>query len=121
MKLEDLAAAWRARAVELRQWAAADGAATALERAAEELEESVRSTNAELLTLRQASIEGGYSVDHLRHLVAEGIIPNAGRKGAPRIRRAEVPRKAKPDPAGSYDPGSDASQVVERMISLRRA
>ena len=38
----------------------------------------------------------GYTADHLGALVKRGKIPNAGRTGAPRIRRQDVPRK-KPD------------------------
>jgi hypothetical protein len=49
---------------------------------------------AELLNLRQASAESGYSPDHLGRLVRDGKIPNAGRPNAPRIRRTDLPRKA---------------------------
>jgi hypothetical protein len=48
----------------------------------------------ELLTLRQAARESGYSADHLGRLVKTGAIPNAGRPHAPRIRRRDLPRKA---------------------------
>jgi len=47
----------------------------------------------ELLNLRTAARESGYSADHLGRLVHEGKIPNAGRPHAPRIRRADLPRK----------------------------
>jgi hypothetical protein len=36
---------------------------------------------------------GGYSYSHLQALVAEDKIPNIGTKGAPRIRRCDVPMK----------------------------
>lgn len=45
------------------------------------------------LTLSEASLVGGYSVDHLQRLVARGAIQNYGVKGRPRIRREDVPRK----------------------------
>ncbi len=48
----------------------------------------------ELLTLRQAARESGYSADHLGRLVKTGAIPNAGRPHAPRILRRDLPRKA---------------------------
>lgn len=47
-----------------------------------------------LLTLGEASAESGYSVDHLQRLVSSGDLPNAGEKGRPRIRRADLPKKA---------------------------
>jgi hypothetical protein len=49
----------------------------------------------ELLDLRAAARESGYSADHLGRLVHAGTIPNAGRPHAPRIRRADLPRKAR--------------------------
>jgi len=45
------------------------------------------------VTLAEAALLGGYSVDHLQRIVAAGTIENAGRKGAPRIRRTDVPVK----------------------------
>src|SRR5690242_809779 len=91
--IDDLPSTWRARADELRRWAAAEAAACALERAAQELDDRLRERSSELLSLSEASEEGGYSVDHLGRLIREGRIPNAGRPNAPRIRRADLPRK----------------------------
>jgi hypothetical protein len=45
------------------------------------------------ITLKEASLLGGYSVDHLQRLVRQGTITNVGRKHAPRIRRQDVPTK----------------------------
>jgi len=45
-------------------------------------------------SLVEASRESGYSADHLGRLVRDGKIPNAGRRGAPRIARRHLPRKA---------------------------
>lgn len=45
------------------------------------------------MTLKEASLQGGYSVDHLQRLVARGQIANMGVKGRPRIRRLDVPIK----------------------------
>lgn len=92
--LASLPAMWRARAAQLRQWAAADSAARALELAADELEDALRSEADAVLTLEQAADESGYSADHLGRLIRSGEIPNAGRPHAPRIRRGELPRKA---------------------------
>jgi hypothetical protein len=89
----DLPAQWRGRAADLRRWAAAEGAAVALERAADELEASLRSASDETLTLAEAARESGYSADHIGREVARGHIPNAGRRHAPRVRRADLPRK----------------------------
>lgn len=46
-----------------------------------------------VLSLPQAAARSGYSADHLGRLVREGRVPNAGRKGAPRVRVADLPRK----------------------------
>lgn len=47
----------------------------------------------DVVTLREASAMGGYDYDSLQRMVSAGSIENVGRKGAPRIRRADVPVK----------------------------
>ena len=115
MIFSKLAARWREHADWLRTWAAAEGAATALERAAAELDEAVREASEERLTLEQGSAESGYSKRRLRELVSKGSIPNAGVKGAPRIRRSDLPRKPRPSGTGGYDVDVDADRLVGRM------
>jgi hypothetical protein len=61
---------------------------------AEELEEALKAAGDTVLTLPQAAAQSGYSAEHLRRLVRQEKIPNAGRKNAPRIRQADLPRKA---------------------------
>lgn len=60
-----------------------------------ELEEYARQDELEALTLSQAAEESGFTEAHLGRRVADGTIPNAGKKGAPRIRRGDLPRKPK--------------------------
>ena len=43
--------------------------------------------------ITEAVAASGYSADHLRSLVATGAIQNAGRRGSPRIRQGDLPRK----------------------------
>lgn len=108
--------AWRQRAAELEPYAPA--AAVAFRRAADELQDALHATEGEPLTLEEASQAGGYSVDHLRREVRRGHIPNAGRKNAPRIRRADVPRKPghiatlTPPPFRAISPAQIARAVV---------
>lgn len=47
----------------------------------------------EVLTLAKAERLSAYSNGHLRRLIRNGTIPNAGRSGSPRIRRADLPIK----------------------------
>jgi hypothetical protein len=87
-----LATAWRQRADELHPYARS--AAQAFERAADELEAVLNDRENELLNLKQAADESGYSQDYLGRLVRSGQLPNAGRAHAPKIRRCDLPRKA---------------------------
>lgn len=109
--LADLAAAWRARAQDLKRWAAADGAACALERAAEELEQALDAEFETLLTLKEAAERTGYSRDHIGRLIRAGTVPNAGRRNAPKVRLRDLsalkPKLATPS-ADAYDPDADA-------------
>lgn len=88
----DLPRYWRALAKTLRPYA--DAAATAYERAADALDAALAAEQDDLLTLRGAAHMSGYSADHLGRLLRQGLIPNAGRPHAPRIRRADLPRRA---------------------------
>lgn len=115
MSPAELPGTWRNRAAELRRWAAAESAAVALEQAAAELEAVLRAADAEELTLEQAAQESGYTPDHLRHLVAEGAVPNAGRRGRPRIRRRDLPRRSHAAvSAEPYDAAADARRLIAR-------
>ena len=79
---------------------------------AAELDEAVHETEDELLTLQQAADLSGYTADHLRHLVADGSIPNDGERGQPRIRRRDLPTK----PGTSVDAGEDEATRAARSI-----
>jgi hypothetical protein len=71
-----------------------------------------------VLSLREAASRSGYSVEHLGRLIREGRVPNAGRKGTPRIRAADLPRKPRSlAPVGpqAYDPGADARNLLSRQ------
>ena len=88
----DLPNLWRRQATQFREYGMEPVAATH-ERLAAQLERALARHGDEPLTLEQAHREGGLRVDHLGRLVATGVIPNAGRKHAPRILRRHLPRK----------------------------
>lgn len=81
---------WKARLAEWRELGVRiDG-----EKVAAEILEDLRTLVAEdTVTLKEAALIGGYSVDHLQRLVAQSTLQNVGRKGAPRLRRQDVPTK----------------------------
>lgn len=113
--LEQLAARWRTEADLLERYGDSRGAhvcrlhATELEGAAAE------AANQEL-NLDEASRESGYSARRLRELISSGEIPQAGRKGAPRIRRTDLPRKpGATSTTAAYDPEADATSLLSRM------
>ena len=88
----DLAKRWSAEAESLSRWGDDRGAAI-LRRCAAELTTNVQAHDNEEMTITEAAAASGYSADHLRSLVASGEIPNAGRRGSPRIYRKDLPRK----------------------------
>jgi hypothetical protein len=91
--LDELRVKWRARRDEFARFQAAVNGATLCDELLADLDSAIRACDDELLTLDEASQISGYSADHLGRLVREGKISNAGRPGAPRIRRAALPRK----------------------------
>ena len=86
---------WRRLARALRRYGG-ETPATALESCAAELEATLRDRDDTTFSLVEAAKVSGYSADHLGRLVRDGKIPNAGRRGAPRIARRHLPRKATP-------------------------
>lgn len=62
---------------------------------ADEVDAAVQATSADVLTLADASALSGYSAAYLARLIRDGRLPNAGRPNAPRVRRADLPRKAR--------------------------
>ena len=89
----DLPAAFREVAANAREYTADERAAAIWERAAAMVEESLRQSGLELLTLPQAEQESGYGRDHLRRLIDEGTIPNGSVGGSKAILRMHLPRK----------------------------
>jgi hypothetical protein len=92
MNLANLPTAWRGAANELRRFGAEPQART-LELCADELQQALLAARDELLTLRRAAEESGYSEDHLGRLIRTGKLANAGRRSRPLIRRSELPIK----------------------------
>lgn len=64
-----------------------------LQRVADQVEEAWRDYQLEELTLSAAAHESEYSYDRLSELLREKPELNMGEKGAPRIRRCDLPRK----------------------------
>jgi hypothetical protein len=114
--LQELAARWREQADTLDRWQDSRGAAL-LRQAATELLDAIEEAGDEELNLEAAARESGYSDRRLRELIAEGAIPNAGRKGAPRVRRRDLPKKARS--ASSYDAEADALSLLRRSKGSR--
>lgn len=90
--------------------------AIAYEQCADELEQALNGADETPLTLAEAAAFGGYSSDHLGRLVREKRIPNAGRSGAPRIARRDVPIKTGHVARGEHTRDIDRRQIVRLAI-----
>lgn len=71
----------------------APAVAAAFRQAAAELDAALAAESAVLLSLSEAARVTGYSADHFSPLIRVGKLQNYGRKHAPRVRLAELPRK----------------------------
>jgi hypothetical protein len=108
---ESLAERWRARAEQLERFAPA--AAVAFRDCAAELDAQLRATSEAVLTIEEAALVSGFSKDHIRHQLAAGAIANVGRKGRPRVRAGDLPRKIVRT-RSTYDPGAEALRLMRR-------
>lgn len=108
--LEALAQEWEEEAERIRERYGQEDLARICETHAVELRTRIREHLDQKLTLQEAAEESGYSVSHLQHLVADGEVPNAGRKGRPRIRRGDLPVK---NSTGENSLGEAASPTTD--------
>jgi len=118
-KLDALVIHWRELADVLNAEGCSEVAATRL-RSATELENLLHTIESAPLSIAQASEESGYTCEHLRRMLREKPVLNAGRKGRPLVRRRDLPRKAAIKLVHSarftYDVDADAqSSLVSRQ------
>lgn len=93
LNLDDLRAVadrWREDADRYKRDGALVSADTLLRRVAGELDEVLRAWWIEPLDLRQAAEETGLSYRALQKRIERRQVPNAGKKGAPRVRRCDL-------------------------------
>ncbi len=114
-----LANQWLTEAQTLERYGDTRGAGV-LRLHASELQEAIRRDEADLLTLAQAAQLSGYTADHLRHLIADGTIHQAGRKGSPRIKRGDLPMKAGGRAASGFDPDAEAEKILDMVNRKER-
>jgi hypothetical protein len=106
--------AFRENAQQARRLAGSEAAAHVWEEAARETERRLQEALLEPLTIAQAELESGYTKSHLRRMLREGVIPNAGSEQGPLILRAHLPRK----PGHGVDP-AEARPASSRMQAAR--
>jgi hypothetical protein len=112
---------WRLLAVQQRNLGA-DPQARTLEHCADQLSRALLQREDELLTLQGAADESGYSLDHLGRMLRERKIPNAGRKGKPLIRRADLTVKSsrrKATPCVSQQPGYHSDGLFRHITNTK--
>ena len=113
LSVAELLEKWEAEAVTMERYADVRGAAVCRLHVAE-LRDAIGVEQDQVLTLAEAALEGGYPEDHIRHMIGDGRLRNAGVKGAPRIRRADVPRRPNGRPRAGADPEAAAADILRR-------
>lgn len=88
----DVLARWRDDAAVLRR-RGAEGHAALLDGCAAELDAALTAGAAEPVTLAEGARLSGYSVAHLRRLIAGGALRNVSANGRVRVRVGDLPRK----------------------------
>lgn len=87
--------------------------AAMLRRIAAEVEQAWEAWLLEELTVAEAAAESHYSEQHLRSLLSDGRLENAGEAGAPRIRRCQLPRKV-------TEPDGPRLELVDAVLEDRQ-
>lgn len=115
---ETLVSYWRARHDEYARVDAVVNGAKLINEMLHHIQELFTSEHGFILSLEAAALRSGYSKEHLARLIRQGKIPNAGRRGTPRIRVEDLPRRRsnlgrQPEP--SYNPKADAWAIRDRL------
>ena len=116
-QIHSLADEFRAEAAVLRAWGSI-AAAEAAETAASRIDAVLREWETETLSVADAATESGYSIAHLRRLVHEGRLQNAGEGRRLKIRRSDLPRKASLVPRKLTQGDPDLASQVLRARGL---
>jgi len=105
---------WTARRDELRRLSALVDGATLLDEVLGDLE-NVNVADP-LMSLTAAASLTGYTPDHLARLIRGGSLANYGKKGSPRVKLSECPKKARlaTGMTRGYDVGADARSLGAR-------
>lgn len=118
MTRDELLTKWERESDTMRRRGIMVPGATLCDEILRDIEAAFEAEAESLLTLEEGSAQSGYSVDHLGKLLREGKLPNAGRKGSPRIRARDLPRKPgklERQGPGLYDPATDARALSDRQ------
>jgi len=110
MTPKELSERWRSDAETLASYD--ERLAAVARRHADELDASLASLADDVLDLKAAAKASGYSTDRLRHMIADGDLPNVGRKGAPRVRRGDLPKKP-----GTSGNAFDATMIAGNILA----
>jgi len=113
----DLLQLWQQRADYLQQYGDPNSARI-WRTAAVELECALEAFGAEKLTLADAAKVTGYTTDNIRKQIAAGTLPNAGRKNAPRVRRADL--RAKPQGGRGRPPRPVEQQHTKQVTPINK-
>lgn len=108
---------WGEEAATLRSRYADHRLAAITEAHARELALVLEHQDDERLSLAEAARESGYSIAHLRRLVAAGKIPNLGRRGRPVLARGSIPANPHRKCGRTRPMQGDLTGDVARMVS----
>ena len=118
MTPNEFLAKWRAEADAMRRRGVMVSGAQLCAEILSDFQSVIASEADTVLSLPDAAVRSGYSPEHLGRLVRQGRVPNAGRRGAPCIRAADLPRKPRglvPTGPQAYDPTADARTLLDRQ------
>lgn len=115
--LERLVDAWREEA-DLFRKRGMERLAEMIESYADELERRLREWEMEALTVPEAAEESGHTADHIRRLIRQGKIQNAGTESSPQVRRCDLAQKWGHEPADGRSPErpADSRSRVARTV-----
>jgi hypothetical protein len=78
----------------------------------QDLEESWREQLLDELSLEEAAVYSGWSYDTVQKKIRSGQLPNSGTKGAPRVRRCDLPSRAPGYPCPSAEGSNDLADRI---------
>jgi hypothetical protein len=117
--VDELITRWQDEAAVMEKYGDARGASI-VRLMVGELRAAMDAQEEELLSAREAAKRTGYHEDTIGRWLADGTIPNQGKRNRPLVRAGDLPRKPSRSRVARSSPAPDADALLQRILDSKK-